>query len=84
MDLSPGTAGTWVNTVGGEKVLPLIKVLKAALFIASFWHMEESPLQVLKSEKAPKSDHYMVVRAAGPPANASSSTTTVPRVPRRG
>lgn len=67
MDLSPGTAGTWVNTVGGEKVVPLIKVLKAAMFIASFWHMDESPLQVLKSEKAPSSDHYMVVRAAGPP-----------------
>lgn len=67
MDLSPGTAGTWVNTVGGEKVVPLIKVIKAAMFIASFWHMDESPLQVLKSEKAPSSDHYMVVRAAGPP-----------------
>lgn len=67
MDLSPGTAGTWVNTVGGEKVVPLIKVLKAAMFIASFWHMDESPLQVLKSDKAPSSDHYMVVRAAGLP-----------------
>lgn len=67
MELSPGTAGTWVNTVGGEKVLPLIKVLNTGMFSACFWHMDESPLQVLKSEKAPSSDHYMVVRAAGPP-----------------
>jgi transposase len=67
MDLSPGTAGTWVNTVGGEKVLPLIKVLNTGMFSACFWHMDESPLQVLKSEKAPSSNHYMVVRAAGPP-----------------
>lgn len=67
MDLSPGTAGTWVNTVGGEKVVPLIKLLNAGMFSASFWHMDESPVQLLKSEKAPSSDHYMVVRAAGPP-----------------
>jgi len=67
MDLSPGTAGTWVNTVGGEKVEPLIQRLNAGMFSASYWHMDESPLQLLKSDKAPSSDHYMVVRAAGPP-----------------
>lgn len=67
MDLSPGTAGTWVNTVGGQKVLPLIKLLNAAMFLESLWHMDESPLQLLKSDKAPRSDHFMVVRAAGPP-----------------
>ena len=67
MDLSPGTAGTWVNTVGGDKVFPVIKLLREEIFIPSFMHMDESPLQVLKSDKAPSSDHYMVVRAAGPP-----------------
>jgi transposase len=67
MDLSPGTAGTWVNMVGGQKVLPLIKLLNAAMFLESLWHMDESPLQVLNSDKAPRSDHFMVVRAAGPP-----------------
>src|SRR5439155_11432880 len=67
MDLSPGTAGTWVNTIGGEKVVPMIKLLNAGMFIASLWHMDEGPLQLLKSDKAPSSDHYMVVRAAGPP-----------------
>jgi transposase len=67
MDLSPGTAGTWVNKIGSDKVIPLIELLREAIFIPEFMHMDESYLQVLKSEKAPTSTHYMVVRAAGPP-----------------
>lgn len=64
--LSPGTAGTWVNEVG-EAVLPLINLLHEELLIWPFVQMDETYLQVLKSEKAPASEHYMVVRAAGPP-----------------
>jgi transposase len=67
MDLSPGTAGTWVNKIGGDKVIPLIELMREAIFIPALMHMDESYLQVLKSEKAPTSTHYMVVRAAGPP-----------------
>lgn len=67
MELSPGTAGTWVNVVGGQKVTPLINLLNDEIFTLSFMHMDESYLQVLKSEKASTSTHYMVVRAAGPP-----------------
>lgn len=67
MDLSPGTAGTWVNKIGGDKVVPLIELLREAIFVPAFMHMDESYLQVLKSEKTPTSTHYMVVRAAGPP-----------------
>jgi transposase len=67
MDLSPGTAGTWVNKIGGDKVLPLIELLREGIFVPPFMHMDESYLQVLKSDKAPTSRHYMVVRAAGPP-----------------
>jgi transposase len=67
MDLSPGTAGTWVNRIGGDKIIPLIELLREAIFIPDLMHMDESYLQVLKSEKAPSSTHYMVVRAAGPP-----------------
>ena len=64
--LSPGTAGSWVNEVG-EAVLPLINLMHEELLSAPFVQMDETYLQVLKSEKAPASDHYMVVRAAGPP-----------------
>jgi len=67
MDLSPGTAGTWVNEIGGEKVVPLVNVMNEQLLSEPVVHMDETYLQVLKSEKAPSSDHFMVVRAAGPP-----------------
>ncbi|HEX5418630.1 MAG TPA: IS66 family transposase [Gammaproteobacteria bacterium] len=68
MELSPGTAGSWVNTIGGEKVVPLINLLNEELLAAPFLRMDETYLQVLKSDKAVGSDHYIVVRAAGPPA----------------
>lgn len=65
MELSPGTAGTWVNTVGGEKVVPLINLMNEELLAAPFIQMDETYLQVLNSDKAVGSEHYMVVRAAG-------------------
>ena len=67
MDLSPGTLGTWVNTLGGEKVVPLCNLLNETLFTVDFLHIDETPLQVLRSDKAVGSDHYIVVRAGGPP-----------------
>ena len=67
MNLGPGTLGTWVNTVGGEKVVPLINLMGEALLGAAFLHIDETPLQVLRSDKAVGSDHYIVVRAGGPP-----------------
>jgi transposase len=67
MDLGPGTLGTWVNTVGGEKVVPVINLISDALFAAPFMHIDETPLQILRSAKATGSDHYIVVRAGGPP-----------------
>jgi transposase len=66
VDLSPGVAGTWVNAVG-EAVLPLINLMHEELLAQPFLQMDETYLQVVRSEKAPASDHYMVVRAAGPP-----------------
>ena len=67
MDLSPGTAGTWVNVIGREKVPPLITLMNEELLLSPYVHMDETYLQVLRSDKAPSSDHFMVVRAAGPP-----------------
>lgn len=64
--LSAGTLGTWVNTLGAQAVVPLINLLSDELLSHSFIHMDETYLQVLHSEKAPSSQHYMVVRAAGP------------------
>jgi transposase len=67
LNLGPGTLGTWVNTVGGEKVVPLINLLGEELLGAVFMHIDETPLQILRSDKAVGSDHYVVVRAGGPP-----------------
>jgi transposase len=68
MKLGPGTLGTWVNTVGGESVVPLINLMGEELLAAAFMHIDETPLQILRSDKAVGSDHYIVVRAGGPPA----------------
>ncbi len=66
VDLSAGVAGTWVNAVG-EAVLPLINLMHEELLAQPFLQMDETYLQVIRSDKAPASDHYMVVRAAGAP-----------------
>ena len=65
--LSPGTVGTWVNTLGAESVVPLINLMNDALLEHPLIQMDETYLQVLRSEKSAHSDHYMVVRCAGPP-----------------
>ena len=67
VQLSPGTAGTWVNTLGSESVVPLINLMNDELLAEGLIQMDETFLQVLHSEKSPSSDHYMVVRIAGPP-----------------
>ena len=67
MDLSPGTLGTWMSIVGGEKVVPVLNLIRDALFTAPFMHIDETPLQILRSDKATGSDHFIVVRAGGPP-----------------
>jgi transposase len=65
LELGTGTLGGWVNTVGADKVVPLIHLMHEALLSAPLVAMDETAVQVLKSDKAPSSDHYMVVRVAG-------------------
>jgi transposase len=67
VSLSPGTLGVWVNTLGGESVVPLINLMNEEQLEQAFIQMDETYLQVLRSDKAPSSEHYMAVRAAGPP-----------------
>jgi transposase len=76
--LSPGTVGTWVNTVGSETVMPLINLMTDDLLAESLVQMDETYLQVLQSDKAPSSEHYMVVRGAGPPGRRIVLFTYVP------
>jgi len=76
--LSPGTVGTWVNTVGSEAVMPLINLMNDGLLAEPLVQMDETYLQVLRSEKSPHSEHYMVVRAAGPPGRRIVLFTYLP------
>jgi transposase len=59
LDIGAGTMGGWINTIGAEKLVPLIELMNEALLAEPFIHCDETPVQVLKSEKAPTSDHYM-------------------------
>ena len=67
LDIGAGTMGVWMNTIGGHKVVPLINLMNETMLEEPYLHCDETPLQVLKSHKAPSSEHYMWVRAAGPP-----------------
>ena len=71
MNLGPGTMGLWVNTIGAEKLPPLIALLHEAALAEPVLHCDETTVQVLKSEKAPTTDHYMIVRVAGSRASGS-------------
>ncbi|NJO12277.1 MAG: IS66 family transposase [Gammaproteobacteria bacterium] len=67
LELGSGTMGTWVNTIGAERVPPLVNLMHEAALAEPVLHCDETTVQVLKSEKSAQSDHYMIVRAAGPP-----------------
>jgi transposase len=67
LNLSAATMGGWVNTVGAERLSPLINLMHEAALAEPYLHFDDTTVQVLKSEKAPTTTHYMFVRAAGPP-----------------
>ncbi|MEJ0035185.1 MAG: IS66 family transposase [Gammaproteobacteria bacterium] len=67
VNLGAGTMGLWINTIGTEKLPPLIALMHEAILAEPVLHSDETTVQVLKSQKAATSDHYMIVRAAGPP-----------------
>jgi hypothetical protein len=53
--------------LGGTFIVPLINLLNELLLAEPVVHCDETRLQVLKSDKAPTADHWIWVRAAGPP-----------------
>jgi transposase len=65
--LGRGTMALWMIRLGGTFIVPLINLLNELLLAESVVHCDETRLQVLKSDKAPTADHWMWVRAAGPP-----------------
>lgn len=67
IELGRATTGGWINQLGATHVVPLINLLNEQLLAQPLIHCDETHLQVLKSDKAPTADHWMWVRAAGPP-----------------
>jgi transposase len=65
--LGRATMAGWMIRLGGHYLVPLINLLNEILLFEPLVHCDETRLQVLKSEKAPTADHWMWVRAAGPP-----------------
>ena len=65
--LGRGTMALWAIRLGGTFVVPLINLLNELLRAETLIHGDETRLQVLKSDKSPTADHWIWVRAAGPP-----------------
>ena len=67
IDLGRATMAGWMIRLGGTHLVPLINLLNEHMLEAPLIHCDETRLQVLRSDKAPTADHWMWVRAAGPP-----------------
>lgn len=65
--LGRATMAGWMIRLGATHVVPLINLLSERMFEHPLIHCDETRLQVLKSDKAPTADHWMWVRASGPP-----------------
>ncbi len=60
------TSARWMIELS-EKIIPLTNLLHEHCVAQSLMHIDETPVQVLKSDKSVHSEHYMWVRCAGPP-----------------
>jgi transposase len=67
VELGRATMAGWMIRLGGTHVVPLVNLMNEQLLEAPLIHCDETRLQVLKSDKAPTADHWIWVRAAGPP-----------------
>jgi transposase len=65
--LGRATMAGWMIQLGGVHVVPIINLMHDLLLEAPLIHCDETRLQVLNSDKAPTADHWIWVRAAGPP-----------------
>ncbi len=65
--LSRATMALWMIRLGGRLLVPLVNLLNELMLAESVIHCDETRLQVLRSDKAPTADHWIWVRAAGPP-----------------
>jgi transposase len=84
--LGRATMASWMIKLGGTHVVPIVNLLNDHMLEDPLIHCDETRLQVLRSDKAPTADHWMWVRASGPPGRRlilfdydPSRAGTVPR-----
>jgi transposase len=65
--LGRATMAGWEIQLGTVHVVPLVNLLNDHMLHSPLIHCDETRLQVLRSDKPPTADHWMWVRAAGPP-----------------
>jgi transposase len=65
--LGRATMAGWMIKLGGTHVVPMVNLLHELMLEDPLIHCDETRLQVLKSDKAPTADHWIWVRASGPP-----------------
>ena len=64
LELPRATTANWMIKLS-DAVIPIVNLLNDHLLDGPLIHCDETTLQVLKSHKAPSSNHYMWVRAGG-------------------
>jgi transposase len=66
VDLPRATQAAWIIALT-EPLTPLLNLLDERVRESGYIRMDETPVQVLKSEKTASTEHWMWVRVAGPP-----------------
>jgi transposase len=64
--LPRATQAAWIIAVA-QQLQPLVNLIDERLRASGYIRIDETPVQVLNSEKAANSEHWMWVRVAGPP-----------------
>jgi transposase len=66
VSLPRATQAAWIIALA-ERIQPLINLMDERLRGSGYIRIDETPVQVINSEKAASSEHWMWVRLAGPP-----------------
>ena len=64
--LPRATQAAWIIAIA-QQLQPLVNLMDERLRASGYIRIDETPMQVLNSEKAASSEHWMWVRVAGPP-----------------
>jgi transposase len=66
VSLPRATQAAWIIAVA-QQLQPLVNLMDERLRASGYIRIDETPVQVLNSEKSANSEHWMWVRVAGPP-----------------